>query len=62
MQALGMRSLLASAVSQRKPVALLKQEKSRKKRRMQVRHLTNTHLKEVFASAEAAQYTSIDRT
>ncbi|KAF8069496.1 hypothetical protein HT031_001612 [Scenedesmus sp. PABB004] len=58
---LGMRSALANASSQRKPVSLMKAEKGKKKRRMQVRHLTNVHMAAMLTGADAAQFTSIDR-
>eukprot|EP00879_Flechtneria_rotunda_P004507 GHRR01004762.1.p1 GENE.GHRR01004762.1~~GHRR01004762.1.p1 ORF type:complete len:290 (+),score=88.55 GHRR01004762.1:243-1112(+) len=57
---MGVRSALASVTSQRRPIALPKAERVKKKRKMQVRHMTNTHMAHMFTGAAAEQYTSID--
>lgn len=58
---LGMRSALASAVSSRKPISLVKAERVKKKRKMNIRHMTNVHMADMLTGADAQQYTSIDR-
>lgn len=55
---LGLRSaLLNSSTLSRKAATLVKQERPKKKRKMQLRHMTNTHLSHML---NAQQYTSID--
>lgn len=52
-----LRSALASVASTRKPIALLKAEKPKKKRKLNIRHITNTHMAHVLTDN---QFTSID--
>lgn len=54
---MGMRSALAHAKNDRRPLSMLKQEKTKKKRKLNLRHMTNTHLAHLLTDA---QYTSID--
>eukprot|EP00882_Tetradesmus_deserticola_P005977 GHRQ01006293.1.p1 GENE.GHRQ01006293.1~~GHRQ01006293.1.p1 ORF type:complete len:303 (+),score=132.82 GHRQ01006293.1:72-980(+) len=58
---LGIRSALASAASSRKPISLVKTERVKKKRKMNIRHMTNVHMADMLTGADAQQYTSIDR-
>lgn len=58
---LGMRSALASAASSRKPISLVKAERVKKKRKMNIRHMTNVHMADMLTGADAQKYTSIDR-
>jgi hypothetical protein len=58
---LGMRSALANAASSRKPISLVKTERVKKKRKMNIRHMTNVHMADMLTGAEAQKYTSIDR-
>jgi hypothetical protein len=52
----GMRSALAYAKTDRKPLGMMKQEKTKKKRKTNLRHMTNTHLAHLLDG----QFTSID--
>ena len=54
---MGMRSALAHAKNDRRPMSMLKQQKTKKKRKLNLRHMTNTHLAHLLTDA---QYTSID--
>jgi hypothetical protein len=55
---LGMRSALANADrSSRKAISMMKAEKVKKKRKLNLRHMTNTHLAHLLVDN---QYTSID--
>lgn len=56
-KASGKRSALACARTDRKPLGMLKQEKTKKKRKLNLKHVTNTHLVQMFVGD---QYTSID--
>lgn len=52
-----LRSALASVASTRKPIALLKADRPKKKRKLNIRHITNTHMAHVLTDN---QFTSID--
>lgn len=54
---MGMRSALAHAKNDRRPLGMLKQEKTKKKRKLNLRHVTNTHLAHLLTGQ---QFTSID--
>lgn len=53
-----LRSAMANLVSSRKPIALMKADKPKKKRKLNIRHITNVHMAHLLA--DTAQYTSID--
>lgn len=53
----GKRSALAHARTDRKPLGMMKQEKTRKKRKINLKHVTNTHMAHMFMGD---QFTSID--
>jgi hypothetical protein len=51
------RSALANVASSRKPIALMKQDRPKKKRKLNIRHITNVHMAHVLTDN---QFTSID--
>jgi hypothetical protein len=55
---MGMRSALAHAKNDRRPLGMLKQEKTKKKRKLNLKHVTNTHLTHLLT--QGPQYATID--
>jgi len=53
---MGLRSALRNASSQRKSITMVKQERPKKKRKMQLRHMTRTHLAHLPSGAAVHQH------
>lgn len=59
---LNLASAFERAISSRKPANIMKEPRPKKKaRKMNIRHLTNTHMADLLTGADAEAFSSIDR-